>query len=190
MRSSMPLAQSRPYPRSVTEALLDEVVRTDYGQFDLAWSAYAGFDGDVDRFFVGQVNGLVGAADVEGVYVNLARRTGGSRIQILRRDEPPPDPEVSWEDVVEVSTTVPEGADPRWLAWAGEDGGPLDVAPGDYRVRVSARGRDAGAAGEFAEDVVDEYLIELWPAAREPDAVLRTTSKNAQYWHSEWGGRR
>jgi hypothetical protein len=175
----------------VTVILFDEVVRTDYGQFDLAWSAsYGGFDGDVDMFFRGQVNGLVGAANARGVYINLARRSGGSRVRIVLQKGAPHLIENGWEDVVEVSTSVPEGAEPGWLTWACEDGGPIDVAPGDYRVRVSANDRDAGAAGEFVDGVLDEYLVELWPAAKEPDAVLRTTSRNAQYWHAEWGGRR
>jgi hypothetical protein len=47
--------------------LLDEVIHTDYGQFDIVWSHQAGFDGNWNRFFKGQVNGLVGAADVGGV---------------------------------------------------------------------------------------------------------------------------
>ena len=29
-----------------------------------------------------------------------------------------------------------------------------------------------------------------WPAPSEPDAILRTTSANAAYWHSEVGNRR
>ena len=45
--------------------LLDEVISTDYGQFDLIWAD--------DRFFRGQDNGLVGAADPGGMYLNLAR---------------------------------------------------------------------------------------------------------------------
>jgi hypothetical protein len=69
--------------------LLDEVITTDYGQFDLVWSG-VGFDGDVDKFFRGQVNGLVGAADSEGVYINLARRSGGSRLRISWTGAEPP----------------------------------------------------------------------------------------------------
>lgn len=171
--------------------LLDAVVRTDYGQFDLTWTPEAGFDGDVDRFFAGQVNGLVGAADPHGVYVNLGRRSGGSRIRVVLRDAPPGEAGAEWEDVVEVSTTVPADAEAGWLSWAGETGGALTgLAPTDYRVRVNAKGRDAGSADEFAEGVIDEYLIQLWPAPRQPDAILRTTSCNAEYWHREWGGRR
>jgi hypothetical protein len=59
--------------------LLDEVISTDYGQFDLIWVDGAGFDGDFGRFFRRQDNELVGAADPGGVFLNLARRSGGSR---------------------------------------------------------------------------------------------------------------
>jgi len=171
--------------------LLDEVIDTDYGQFDLVWSDEAGFDGGWDRFFKGQVNGLVGAADAGGVYINLARRSGGSRLRLMLLDTEPPLPPPHYEDVVEVSTVVPVGADVGWQSWAGETGGRIDgVAPGVYRLRVSAQGRDAGSEDEFAESVVDEYLLELWPAAMERDEVLRVGSQDAQYWHKQVGGRR
>ncbi|MBB5788041.1 hypothetical protein [Jiangella mangrovi] len=45
----------------MARVLFDGIVRTDYGQFDLTWSDDLGFDGDFDRFFAGQVNGLAGA---------------------------------------------------------------------------------------------------------------------------------
>lgn len=58
------------------------------------------------------------------------------------------------------------------------------MAPGDYRVRVSARGR--GPARDLVvglddglDDVhvdPDEYLVQLWLAARRPDRVLRVTT--------------
>lgn len=41
--------------------------RTEFG---LVWSEEGGFDGDFDRFFASQVNGLVLAADPSRVYVN------------------------------------------------------------------------------------------------------------------------
>jgi hypothetical protein len=171
--------------------LFDEVVETDYGQFDLVWDEEAGFDGDYDRFFAGQENGLVGAADESGLYMNLARRSGGSSVRIIRHDAPPVLDLASWEDVVEVSTTVPDGSSPRWATWAGEDNGQLrNLTPGTYRVRVSARGRDAGRDGEFADQVVDFYLVEFWPAAAAPDTILQTQSQDASYWHQQAGHRR
>lgn len=173
------------------QVLLDEVVFTDYGQFDLTWTASGGFDGDSDRYFEGQINGLVGAADPSGVYIGLGRRSGGSRVRVVLLDQQPARTESQWEDVVEVSTTLGEDAEPYWTTWAGESGGDLSgLTVGNYRVRVSAKGRDLGQADEFADGVVDEYLVELWRAENAPDAILRTTSESARYWHAQWGGRR
>lgn len=174
----------------VIRVLLDEVIQTDYGQFDVVWSEGLGFDGDFDRFFAGQVNGLVGAASGEGVYLNLARRSGGSSMRIVLLDAAPPLDE-AYEDVVEVSATVPADTEVSWMNWAGESQGELEgIAPGSYRLRVSARGRDAGADGEFADGVVDSYLVEIWPAAPALDSIVRVGSGEARYWHREVGGRR
>lgn len=171
--------------------VFDQVVHTDYGQFDLTWHAgMIGFDGDFDRFFAGQVNGLVGAADPEGVYLHFGRRSGGSALTIELADDEPPLARDAWEDIVEVSTTIPEGSIPGWSSWAGDTGGRLALPAGTYRVRASAHGRDAGAADEFADDVVDRYLVQLWPSPWRPDAILATTSTDAQYWHREVGSRR
>ncbi len=175
-------------------ALLDDVVYTDFGVFDLVWTEDGRwFGGRVDRYFRGQVNGLVGAADPSCLCMNLARKSGGSHVRIVLLDSAPELKPLDYEDVVEVSVRVPSGADVWWRTIGGEGGGPLaELGPGDYRVRVSAKGRDAGGGvrGVAAEGVVDDYLVEFWPASQRPDEILRAGSKNAQYWHREWGGRR
>ena len=79
---------------------------------------------------------------------------------------------------------------PDGSSWAGETGGPFDLPPGPYRVRVCARGRDAGDENELADEAVDFYLIQLWPAPIEPDAILRVGSRSAEYWHEAWGSNR
>jgi hypothetical protein len=175
----------------VTTELFDGVVETDYGQFDLCWSPdYLGYDGSDDRYFAGQVNGLVGSGDPGGVYLTLARRSGGSSVRIVLHDTEP-QLDQDWEDVVEVSTTVPEDAQPGWGSWAGETGGRLAIPPATYRLRVSARGRDAGRGdGELAEGVVDFYLLDMWPAPVADDEIIRTGSDDARYWHRSRGSRR
>jgi hypothetical protein len=172
--------------------LFDRVVQTDYGQFDLGWASsedddYVGYDGSDDRVFAHQVNGLVGAGDPRGVYLTLARRSGGSSVRIVLHDSEP-DLDDEWEDIVEVSAHLPDGAAPWWSTWAGEDGGALGIPPGTYRIRVGAKGRDAGRGdGEFADDVVDFYLIDMWPAPAQADAIVRVGSDDARYWHQARG---
>lgn len=76
----------RTYCSAMPRLLMDEVVETDYGQLDLVWSEEGGFDGDADRYFAGQVNGLVGGGDANGVYFHLGRRSGGSHVQVVLLD--------------------------------------------------------------------------------------------------------
>jgi hypothetical protein len=172
------------------QVLLDQVIQTDYGQLDLLWGDNGDFDGDFERSYHGQINGLVGAANPNGVHVNLARRSGGSPVRIVLLDEPPGAADGQWDDIVEVSITIPDGTSVLWSSWAGETSGRISVPPGSYRLRVSAKGRDEGQAGELAEGLVDDYLLELWAARLLPDAILRTGSEDARYWHREVGSRR
>ncbi len=172
----------------MSDELLSQVVYTDYGQLTLEWGEEI-WDGDADRFFKDQQNGLVGAAVPDNVMIMLARRSGGSAVRIVL-EASEPEASAEWEDVVEASFDLPPGRAMRWSTWAGESGASLAVPPGQYRLRVSAAGRDAGAQDEFADEVVDRYLIELWPAPVAPDAVLRVGSDDASYWHQTWGSRR
>jgi hypothetical protein len=176
---------------AMARVLFDDIVFTDYGQFDIVWSEGFGFDGDWDRSFAGQANGFVGAAHGTGIYVNLARRSGGSRVQIVVTESEPDTALDHFEDVVEVSVVVPSDVEVRWESWAAESGGTLGTIDGGvYRVRVSAHGRDAGQAGEFDDGVVDEYLIEFWKSPSRDDEVVRCGSSDGAYWHREIGGRR
>ena len=142
------------------------------------------------RFFAGQANGLVGAAGAEGLYLHFGRRSGGSALTIELLDAEPPLEAGLWEDIVEVSVTIPADSTPQWNTWAGDTSGDLALPAGTYRVRVAAAGRDTGAADEFAESIVDRYLVQLWPSPWRPDAILATTSTDAEYWHREVGSRR
>jgi len=175
----------------VEQVLLDQVMYTDYGQLDITWGEDGYFDGDFDRSYQGQVNGLVGAANPQGMHINLARRSGGSPVRMVLWDSQPALDAPQWEDIVEVSIEVPEGHQATWSTWAGTDTGPLSIPPGSYyRVRVCARGRDEGQAGELEEGTVDDYLVQLWPAPWQPDAILQVRSHDANYWHQEVGSRR
>ena len=168
--------------------LMDEVVETDYGQLDIWFSDDVEDDGDVQSTFSGQVNGVAGAATPGRIYLNLGRRSGGSPVRIEAHDGVVPC-DAEWEDVVEVSTVVGSRAmRVDQLGW--RERWPVVLPPGPHRIRVCARGRDAGDEDEFADEAVDFYLIQLWPAPVEPDAILRVGSRNARYWHETWGSNR
>lgn len=178
------------YAMPLERVLLDQVIETDYGQLDLSWGEDGFFDGDFGRSYQGQVNGLVDAAQPNGVHVNLARRSGGSPVRMVLLEDLPESSDGQWEGVVEVSITVPEGQDVVWSAWADMGSGPVDLPPGSYRMRAHAKGRDEGQAGELAEGTVDDYLLQFWPASWQRDTILRTGSEDARYWHQEVGSRR
>jgi hypothetical protein len=171
----------------MVSVLMDSVLFTDYGEFTVLQGRES-FDGNAERFFADQINGWVGAGVPGVIHVVMARRSGGSGIRIeLWENEPPPG---NWEDVVEVSATFQPGEPIGWQTWAGDSAGTILIPPRSYRVRVSAHGRDAGRGDEFADGVVDRYVMQFWPAANAPDEVIKTTSADAKYWHSEWGSRR
>lgn len=172
----------------MTRILFDQTVDTDYGQFSLEWGDDM-WDGDADRFFAGQSNGWVAAAVPDVLHLVMGKRFGGSSVRIEMHDQEPP-ADLRWEDCVEVSITIPQGATARWLTWGGESGGALDISPGVYRVRVSGRDRDAGNEAEGDPTVMDHYLLQLWPSPPEPDEVIRTGSVDAAYWNDAWGKRR
>ncbi|MDO0929704.1 hypothetical protein QQY24_31760 [Streptomyces sp. TG1A-8] len=46
------------------------------------------------------------------------------------------------------------------------------AGPGDYRLRIHARGRDS-AVDLAPDDVTERYLIQVWPAPAQETAVLR-----------------
>ncbi|PPG31531.1 hypothetical protein C5E10_11325 [Pseudoclavibacter sp. RFBG4] len=165
--------------------LLDQVVMTDYGLFYLTWEAFD-YDGDLAPHFAGQQNGWVGAALPGMLFVCLARRAGGSAVKIELL-EARPQLDATGEDCVEVSVTLTDDREVWWSGFTGMDAGAFDLPGGTYRLRVTARGRDAGHDGEFEDEVVDSYLLQLWSAPVEHDEIVRTGSTDARYWNDAWG---
>jgi hypothetical protein len=71
--------------------------------------------------------------------------------------------------------------------WAFDEGGPVRFEQtGSHRARYHASGMDAAHQADHRGDdepEIDRYLLPLWPAPMEPDAILRQTSEHAAYWH-------
>lgn len=151
--------------------LLNEVVQSPYGQFDLLLGEGQPFDGDFARY-EGAATSFVGVARGGAIYLNL-RHWSPSSIRMVLHDEQPALEIDGWDEIVELSATTPGGAE--WELWAGERGGMIGtLTAGTYRVRFSVRGIDAALATQYDVDPhVDEHLVEFWPeAAERPHRVV------------------
>ncbi|OXM49657.1 hypothetical protein CFP75_17960 [Amycolatopsis alba DSM 44262] len=102
-----------------------------------------------------------------------------------------PEPDlVPWQDVAEVSVTWP-------TARIGVCGTETDIAAdipvtlppapeNSFRVRDSVRHRDAGE-DRGPDDLRENHLIQIWPAAPRQDELLKATDKTGELWRSPAG---
>ncbi|WP_218826903.1 DUF6461 domain-containing protein [Actinomadura meyerae] len=110
-------------------------------------------------------NGLV-AAVPGGAVIRTGVENGDVRVLFHVLDEPPPDVATGWEEIVEISWRATTGG--ASLTGLQAPGPRLHGAtppwPGDYRLRVHARGRDGA-------DETESYELMVWQAPAAPDTV-------------------
>jgi hypothetical protein len=106
-------------------------------------------------------NGLV-APVADGVVVRTGTTDGGVHVELRVSEEAPPDLElIGWDEIVEVSWTAPSGSARIFGSGMGVGTPPW---PGEYRVRVSARGRDRSDGRAYVR-------LHVWPAPLAPQTV-------------------
>jgi hypothetical protein len=163
--------------------LFDGQLNVHYGQAYIE-SSSEGFGGDMEATFVGQRNGLCGAAIPGSLFLVTGLHTGHVAFRAELHDgEPPLDP--ADEEIVEVSFR-PLGEEVSLVEWAAEASYPLPLPVTDYRVRYCARRMDAGKEADTIleeEPTIDSYLLQVWPAPPAPDRIVRQTGQVAAYWH-------
>ncbi|MFK0174223.1 hypothetical protein ACIQU5_36240 [Streptomyces sp. NPDC090306] len=166
----------------MVRVLLDGSVHVAYGQFYVEWVAPGG-QPDMRDAFRGQVNGLGGGAETGFLFLLTGLHTGQVGLRAEWHETEPP-LEGRWEEAVEVSLR-PRGSRAVLAEWGGSRAYPLDLPREDHRVRYCATGMQAGRDRDtlVEGDPLDRYLLQFWPAAPAPDAVLRRTTPTAAYWH-------
>ncbi|MBB4772296.1 DUF6461 domain-containing protein [Actinomadura livida] len=166
------LLHETPMPSGYATAILAKV-REEYllplrssGQVAVSGHRFALLeeDGPVpDADFTG--NGLV-AVVPGGAVIRTGTETGHVRMVMTVLDGPPPDVATGWEEIVEVSWRAATGG--ASVVGAGAVESQLRRCtppwPGDYRLRVQARGRDDAEGTEYHELVV-------WAAPAAPEIV-------------------
>ncbi|MGA5703078.1 hypothetical protein [Peterkaempfera bronchialis] len=132
-------------------------------------------------------NGLV-AAETDGVSLLTGLDTGPVAVSVAVHPAEPHADDSAWEEVVEVSFTSTTGTA---LVASWEDGETEDLpnlastGPGTYRLRVHARGRDAGRDQDSLPpdaDPVEHYLLQAWPAPPAPEKALLHSDRVGAEW--------
>jgi hypothetical protein len=168
--------------KSIMRVLFDGEVHVHYHQVYVTSSP--AFASELRECFLGQENGLCGAASPGGLLLTTGLHSGGVGFAVERHEGPPPVDD-GWEEIVEVSFT-PETDDVTLMQWAGEATWRLDLDRVDYRVRYCASGMQAGREADTrleGEPQIDRYLLQFWPAPPEADRVLKQTTEHAAYRH-------
>lgn len=119
-------------------------------------------------------NGLIEVTDGEIVVLTGVSNGDVDVTVTLHETEPVPSDE-DWQEIVEISAHSASG-ELMVRAMMDDLDEELPIlsfnGPGDYRLRVHARGRDT-AVDLTPEEVTEWYLIQAWPASQQEVAVLR-----------------
>lgn len=166
----------------------------EYGQFYISIDGDEIEDLDAAESFNNQENGLCGAAKKELIFFVTGIQNGVISVDVDLYDTPP-NIDDSFDEIVEVS--VVRGEKPLLLSeWAWEESHELQLPKGNYRLRYCIAGMDKEYDDESEEDNHEywesplpgqRHLIQMWPSEKADDKVLKQTTENASYWHSEWG---
>ncbi|MHA7262470.1 hypothetical protein ACX80W_04595 [Arthrobacter sp. TMN-37] len=160
--------------------LFEDLVSTSYSQLYLL-SGGAELVHPAEAF-VGQNNGLCGGSVDGAAFLVTGTHTGLIPVCVQLLDTAPPLGD--WEEIVEISFR-PHGVRTGLYGWAENASFVFDLPDPSYRLRWSASGMDEGKAQDVATEerpAPDRYEISFWPAPYAPDTILRSTSRNAQYW--------
>jgi hypothetical protein len=151
-------------------------VSASFSQFEI----HAGEGGAVAPLDIG----LAWAEEPDYAALTTARQVGDVPV-IVTLHEARPDLDPAWDAVVELSMLVGEG--PAVTGWASEGATlPLPLHSGtEVRVRYVVIDGDAGSRQFHDRDddgpARDRYLLQVWPEALAPAAVIVSSTPWSQY---------
>jgi hypothetical protein len=173
-----------PMPSGYAEAQLARIrseyllPRHSYGTVPVTAGCFAltesAFPTDATDFTANGLVTLVG----DGVAIRTGTGEGPIRVHLSVLADPPAEVEPGWEEIVEVSWHAPAGR--ASVVGPGEPADPqlrraTPPWPGDYRVRVHARGRDD--AGDPDTGDTEMYSLVVWAAPAAEPVVHRATDR-------------
>ncbi|MGI5268048.1 hypothetical protein ACQEUU_02720 [Nonomuraea sp. CA-218870] len=128
----------------------------------------------------------VGIIRVEGESALLITglHTGPVGFTVTVADADPGADTDGYEDIVEISFES-EAGQVSVHEWGGEEVHELPelaAGPGCYRLRYHAKGMDEAAAVDTSQEIIDRYLLQIWPQDESAPAVVKSTSKHLAHW--------
>jgi hypothetical protein len=152
--------------------VFEGTVDVDYGQ---AWvvGADAQPPAYIGEAFVGQSNGMLGAAVPGFLLLMTSRSSGAVPIRVtIDSGEPPLDD--MWEECVE-ATFTPQGPTVTLQHfWAEQTVVEIPLQPEPYRVRYCGRNMEASWDMHPFEHPTDSYLLSFWRAPPAADRIVRS----------------
>ncbi|WP_460782072.1 hypothetical protein [Nonomuraea fastidiosa] len=124
--------------------------------------------------------------DEGGAFLITGLHTGKVGFTVTVTDhDPGPDTE-GYEDIVEVSLESEAGR-LSLHEWGGENVHELPAlpaGPGWYRLRYHAKNMDEAAETDTSDEVIDRYLLQIWPQDESEPRVVKSTSKQLAHWRA------
>lgn len=139
--------------------------------FQIAFSHYSiGDDNTLMPIFMNKLatrrNGLVETGDGYA-YIKTGTHSGALRMTVDLTPQPRIPDVDGWETVVDLNYLSVNGNTHlrtwEYIPWP-EVGNLSSAGPGWYRIRMKARGWDAGRAVNTATEPVEEHHLSIWPA--------------------------
>lgn len=129
----------------------------------------------------GPSNGLVTVTGPGAAVVHTGIHTGPVVVEVRVFDAAPPTPDrAGWDEIVQVSIHAPHGRlDVTAMTVHNRHSLPklCPGGPGDYRLRVHARGRDVLPDGVPDKNPTEHYLIQVWPGPAAPEIVHKSSDR-------------
>nr|WP_062343187.1 hypothetical protein [Herbidospora sakaeratensis] len=110
--------------------------------------------------------------------------TGTVGFSVTVADHDPGADTDAYEDIVEISIESEAGRF-ELHEWGGGDVHELPelaAGPGWYRLRYHAQGMDQAAEVDTSREIIDRYLLQIWPQAESEPRVVKSASGQLAYW--------
>jgi hypothetical protein len=130
------------------------------------WIIDRDLEPDIESVTYRDFNGLI-SAHASFAVVMTGTQFGLVQLTIASLNDEPRLSIDDWDDVVEISLTFEELGAVTTDNGLGLEQAPY-LPPGDYRIRVHARGRDLGHdQADVWNSPIEEHLIQAWPGPKD-----------------------